>query len=256
MVIGHEKRSFLSHVTTVNIALVGLWLFLAIGQIGSEQSGFRNIGLMPSKAAKSSDVPSGLKRPTTREEMYEDLKTLVPERPTVVEIGVWRGANALNMYKSLKPGKLLLADLWADTPDPRYRATNEDLVRAKFANGISNKTVDVFKGRSLDAVKRLKPNSVDVLYLDTLHDYILARQEMVALHGFVAKSGYFCGHDFVQPLGKEDSFGVIAAVTDFALEEGWAFTHVSSEDITTKEASRPGPRSFCIRRIEGPSGLN
>jgi hypothetical protein len=176
--------------------------------------------------------------PADRAEMYKSLASLVRSKPVVVEIGVYRGVNAVNLLKIIRPGKLILADLWAETDDERYKSANEDIVKNLFAGEIRKAIVYVRKGPSLSTIAALATSSVDILYLDTTHDYLLTRRELPLAARVVSPTGFLCGHDFVQPVGKEFKYGVIAAVLEFALTADWRITHISQETH----------RSFCLQR--------
>ncbi len=182
---------------------------------------------------------SWLSTPRTRELMYEEVSKLVRSKPTVIEIGAWKGVNAAALLRALRPGKLILSDLWAETSDPRYKARNEDLVRKRFANEISAGIVKVRKGPSKEQIEMLEDRSIDFFYLDTTHKYELTRDELERAQRVIAPGGFLCGHNFVHD-GRAN-YGVIPAVVEFALEEKWSITHISRKKSST--------RSFCMRRM-------
>jgi hypothetical protein len=182
-------------------------------------------------------------QPLDRVEMYKMLKTKLPQSPYIVEIGVWQGNNSQDLWYQLTPSHLALCDLWANTKDDRYKDSNEGLVRERFRAEILKGQVTVRKGLSLDCVLSLPAKSVHMLYLDTVHDYELTKKELEQAGRIIAPAGYLCGHDFVQPMGREKSYGVIAAVIEFSLQNNWRLTHVSREQH----------RSFCLRRRSASS---
>lgn len=168
---------------------------------------------------------------SNRLEMYQSM----PKGGRVAEVGVWLGSNALDLYNILDPSLLVLVDPWLETADPRYQAKNMDIVIEKF----HGKSVDIKRGNASALAQSFARQSFRTLYLDTTHDYRHTLEEIHLLHPLLEGDGHLCGHDFGQPPTQGWSYGVIAAVMEFCLEEGWYLSHVTVD----------GPhRSFCIRQ--------
>lgn len=155
-----------------------------------------------------------------------------------MEVGVYKGENAAILLEQLKPKLLILSDLWAETPDVRFTSSNEQLVKERFSREMSLGLVEVRKGDSIEQLRAAKNNTVDLVYIDTTHAYALTLDELKNAERIVKETGFLCGHDFVQPQGKENSYGVMAAVMEFCLQRKWSITHLSMETH----------RSFCLRR--------
>lgn len=177
-----------------------------------------------------------VKQPLTREDMYSDVAQILPQHPIVVEIGVWKGSNALSLFQRTNPRLLILQDAWKDTRDPRFKASNENIVRELFSSRIASGKVKVMKGTSQETIQSLEDGSADLIYIDTTHTYELTRTELVLSQRALSPAGYLCGHDFFHRSG----FGVISAVVEFALDYNWTITHISRK--------QEGSRSFCMRR--------
>lgn len=173
-----------------------------------------------------------------RRTMYSKIRKLLPERPVVMEVGVHTGRNAAILLEQINPRLLILSDLWAETLDARFKSSNEQLVKNRFSKEIRMGLVDVRKGDSIEQIRSVKEKSVDLVYIDTTHAFTLTLRELQNAERIVKREGFLCGHDFVQPLGRENSYGVIAAVVEFCLQRNWSITHLSMEN----------PRSFCLRR--------
>lgn len=168
---------------------------------------------------------------SNRVEMYRSM----PKGGRVAEVGVWLGYNALDLYNILDPSLLVLVDPWVDTADPRYKTKNMDIVKEKFRG----KSVDIKRGNARTLTQSYEHQSFRTLYIDSSHDYRRTLEEIHLLHHLLEAEGHLCGHDFGQPAKKGWSYGVIAAVMEFCLEEGWYLSHVTVD----------GPhRSFCIKQ--------
>lgn len=161
---------------------------------------------------------------------------------TIAEVGVWRGGNSKRLWDAFHPEKMLLTDLWAETNDPRYKASNQQLVEKLFESQVASGAVQTHKGDSEKWMASLADGALDLMYLDTVHSYGRTRLEMDRVSRVISKRGYLCGHDFGHPDEKGGMvYGVIEAVMDFALTDGWELIAVSLD--------KPY-RSFCMERLQ------
>ena len=137
----------------------------------------------------------------------------------VVEIGVLRGDNALNILENLNVKKLYLIDPYEDYPDymkiTAYRGLNfskvEKQARAKLGK-FQDKIVWI-KKRSSDAVGDI-PNDIDFIYIDGNHAYEYVREDIHNYYPKVSRGGILAGHDIANLSVR----GVAKAFCEFVVE--------------------------------------
>lgn len=197
---------------------------------------------------QAQDQRSCLDRPAAliedRRKLYEYVKEcakidgLWPIN-TIAEVGVQLGGNAKVLWEVLEPPtKFHMIDLWGETSDSRFRASNEQLVKDKFAKQIEAGVAETHKMDSRTWMEQQPDNSLDMLYLDTQHTYVTTKTEIERTDRVMKEHSYLCGHDFGHPERK--SYGVIEAVVDFALYNNWQFIAFSLDNVPY--------RSFCMQR--------
>lgn len=128
------------------------------------------------------------------------------------EIGVASGINAKSILKELNVEKLYLIDVWDNYVKDGYRGPmkiNYNLTLKKFKN---DKRVEIIKDFSLNAVKNVKNNSLDFVYIDANHIYKYVYQDIESWFPKVKIGGIIAGHDVFN--GPE----VFEAVKDFCCE--------------------------------------
>ena len=116
-----------------------------------------------------------IKEYETHMEMYLSL----PKGGEGAEIGVCKGFNATLLWHILKPSKLYLCDIWEErSPDAYLIETPElgyddhsALVGKLFAEEIQDSKVELHKEYGGNFLYGLENDSLDWVYLDSLHDY-------------------------------------------------------------------------------------
>jgi hypothetical protein len=147
----------------------------------------------------------------TREELYEKY---LPKGAVAAELGVYRGMNAAQLYKITKPKKLYLCDDWSSNKE-RFC-----VVSAATANIPAIEIVVQF---DQDWLTTLPDDSLDWVYLDTLHTYEQTKLEFSLLRKKV--NTYIAGHDLVCTMvhnnhADEWSAGILRVILE-ELAEGW-----------------------------------
>lgn len=165
----------------------------------------------------------------------EDFKTEI----NFVEIGVAFGDYSEEILHRCKPKKLILIDAWQGE---RYEK-GLDNVKSKFTNEISDGKVEIKKGYSTDKLKEIENNTLDVVYIDTVHDYETTWNELLLCKDKVKASGYIAGHDYVKYNHMSKLYyGVYDAVNRFAVQYGYEFIYMTME--------QEGLHSFCLRKLQ------
>jgi predicted O-methyltransferase YrrM len=136
-----------------------------------------------------------------------------------VEVGVWKGHGVAYLAKSLKErgigeAKVIAVDLFDDVThytgtlyEQDARNLTEMFDRNMKSAGV-HKMVRKIKGNSWDVAKKVKDNSVDLVFIDAEHTYDSVTKDIKAYLPKVKKGGIISGHDALQ---KQ----VISAVYDF-----------------------------------------
>lgn len=134
------------------------------------------------------------------------------------EIGVDKGINAKSILNELNVKKLYLIDPWINYKEIRVNRpnilNNYKLVSKLFKN---DKRIKIIKDFSLNAVKNLKDNSLDFVYIDGNHSYKYVFQDINLWTPKVKKGGFISGHDII--LNK----GVSKAVKEFCFKRNINF---------------------------------
>lgn len=159
-----------------------------------------------------------IKEYETQMEMYLSL----PKGGVGAEIGVCKGFNATLLWHILKPSKLYLCDIWEErSPDAYLIETPElwyddhsALVGKLFAEEIQDSKVELHKEYGGNFLYGLENDSLDWVYLDSLHDYKTLEIEIENSLHKVKKGGIIMGHDYMSH-PQVWRTGVIRAVNDF-----------------------------------------
>lgn len=133
-------------------------------------------------------------------------------RHTIIEIGSWCGRSTRALADHC-PGMVYAIDLWAGTDGPeRYGHFSQEPVtreRAIFNDALadhikSGKIVpirmdSVTLRRGLGQAYVALPKYVDMLFLDSRHDYVTIFQELNIWATKLCQDGLLCGHDYGHP---------------------------------------------------------
>lgn len=167
-------------------------------------------------------------------------------KPKVMELGVLRGENALNMHKALAPELLVLVDswsmsaaeaycpfpelpVWVDSLDkyaPYYggsmheQATYDRLFeecQGRF-EGLPN--IHFIRSDTAGALKRIQPETgvekFELIYIDANHQYEYILHDLMTYQDMVADEGCMVLNDCCHShLGTRQNLGVLEAVTSF-----------------------------------------
>jgi len=148
-----------------------------------------------------------------------------------VEIGVYEGENALDMLRH-GVGFLYLVDPYRAhmnnsliTDEATFEVTQEEMDQAK-ADML--KRVEAYPGKtqlleffSEEAAQAFKDDSLDFVYIDSVHSYDEVKKDISFWYPKVRKGGVLGGHDYVTAApGRAGYLGLIRAVDEFVKEKG------------------------------------
>ena len=166
------------------------------------------------------------------------LLTHLPAGGTVAEIGVNEGDFSESILKICNPQKLILIDVWATK---RYHGGLYEKVKQRFSKELENKTVEIIRHLSFDAIQKCPDNYFDWVYVDTDHSYATTKRELELLIPKMKAGGIIAGHDYI--IGNWNAgvrYGVMEAVREFCLKHDWEMIYLTHELNTTP--------SFAIRK--------
>lgn len=139
----------------------------------------------------------------------------------IAELGVFQGDFSSSILEICEPSELYLVDLFHGTVESGDVNGNNiqkingekllDHVNLKF-NTHTN--VYIKKQCSVDFLKSINQDYLDVVYIDSSHQYEHTKQELNLSFEKVKKNGFICGHDY-SPAFE----GVIRAVNEFCQEK-------------------------------------
>lgn len=134
------------------------------------------------------------------------------------EIGVFKGANALDILNAISMKTLYLIDPYLEHSEQDRVRTTLDMRKAKIAMKKNLKRyedliMNVYK-TSEDAADDI-PNDLDFIYIDGSHFYEDVKKDIEIYYPKVKKGGIIGGDDYV---GRHQ--GVIQAVNEFVEENG------------------------------------
>lgn len=166
-----------------------------------------------------------------RIEFLQNISKQLPQNPICIEIGVYDGFFAKNIFNILSPSKLYLVDPWEigsdkNSPQEKYSgslshlhtaySTNKELknVEKIFNTEIQNGTIILKRGFSYDVIDEFADQYFDFIYIDATHIYESVKADLTMCLPKLKNTGLICGHDYI----NHDSFGVIKAVDEFILQ--------------------------------------
>lgn len=166
----------------------------------------------------------------TRIDMVRDL---IPQYATILEIGVFKGEFA-EVLMSRVPRTLYLVDMWAEGPMSSGDQDGNNVVQIPNATDlykqVSNRfrfdrTVKIHRSMSSEFLKLMKPDSLDVAYVDGDHSYEGVKADLEAVLPCIRKYGWIMGHDYEMNMEKAKyryDFGVKRAVDEFCAKYGYS----------------------------------
>jgi hypothetical protein len=158
----------------------------------------------------------------------EILKRLPDGPARMVELGVLRGSNPRNLLHQKKDLQYIGVDPWKklppEDPDSKGSALSFDCRQWPRIMGQAQKLLQPFDDRvklyrqtSMQAIRAIKPRSVDLVFIDACHSFPCVRDDL-HWENRIKPGGWICGHDYDNPGRK--GYGVNKAVDQFAKING------------------------------------
>lgn len=115
----------------------------------------------------------------------------------IAEIGVCEGHTAAEVLTDNKLEKYYMVDFWFDENVPK---------------SFTQPCIEIIKKRSMDALKQISDNSLDMVYIDARHEYKEVKEDMLHWYKKLKIGGVLVGHDFDHP--RHPKFGVKKAACE------------------------------------------
>jgi hypothetical protein len=137
---------------------------------------------------------------------------LLPIDSIGCELGVFEGNFSEILTASKKFKKLYLVDIFSGIASNFGKTYTDASVLEQY---VKNKfteysIVEIIKQDSLTFLQSLPNNSLNFIYIDTVHSYEQTMNELNESYRVIQNGGYICGHDYCEIFQ-----GVIDSVTDF-----------------------------------------
>lgn len=156
---------------------------------------------------------------STRETLYE----LFAEAGYTqgAEIGVNRGSNALQMFNRIPNLTLICVDPWR----------RNDRAFAKANRRLNGCNVIWKRMTGMEAVKDVKNESLDFVYIDGLHDFDNVIMDLIHWVPKVRAGGIVSGHDYFH----SEECHVPRAVDAYILAHGICNLHLTRDNLVLNE---------------------
>ncbi len=164
------------------------------------------------------------------ESFYATVAEWLPERATIVEIGVWQGRSAVYMAEKLKQlgksadfylvdsfdGGSILAEQTRNLSQPLRDIVVDHLTKA----GVADKVTGILEMQSVTAALHFGDQSIDFAFIDADHDYQNVCADIQAWWPKIKLGGVLAGHDY-----ESGWVGVAKAVDEIVTKHRLDFCH-------------------------------
>jgi len=164
-----------------------------------------------------------------------ELITIIEENDynSFLEVGVWQGDNLIPIAKKFPKVKCYGVDPYSGNSYENYYNNETPALRddnyfdslyqeiIKKSSKLSN--VDVIRASSTEAAVNFEDESLDVVFIDAMHDYQSCRNDILTWLPKVKQGGVLSGHDY-----SLSFFGVVEAVNELL-----GYDHVAIKSDST-----------------------
>lgn len=172
-----------------------------------------------------------------------DLVKQLPPGSIGAEIGVCKGHFSIQILNETSVAKLYLVDAWRARPDyvdPLWDADHEaNLAECKRVLAGHADRWEIVRGDSWDVATRGPLPKLDFIYVDADHSRLGCFRDLLAWSRRLKPTGVILGHDYTDcEQAMMWNFGVIEAVKDFCVLEGWEMTKITTEEFASYQLER------------------
>jgi hypothetical protein len=168
-------------------------------------------------------------------ETRNDLIEKLPKNINIVELGVFKGEFAEELYNRMSPKHLTLVDIWEGSygsgdKDGNNHITidNMELVYKGLVEKYSNvDNVDVVRSTSTAFLESQEDNSLDMVYVDADHSYEAVLSDLKLSFQKIKVGGILAGHDYII------NTQIAAAVDHFCYSYGQRIVAITRDGCPT-----------------------
>lgn len=148
------------------------------------------------------------------------IRDHLPKGGVVAEIGSLRGANAHTILQGADPSELHLIDR-------DFGLLDRELLRPGLEAGV----VHLHESDSASGLAAFPDEHFDWIYIDGDHSYGGVRRDIEQATRKVKRDGLLVFNDYIlfSHLELLGTYGVVHAVNELCLEEGWEFRFLALE---------------------------
>ena len=145
------------------------------------------------------------------------LRTCLPMRGVVAEVGTDHGDFAQMILKYSSPSELHIIDI-----------TLANFRRGAFASAMDQGTVRLYESDSVDAMRRFPDGYFDWIYIDANHSYDAVKRDIDEAKSKIKEQGLLVFNDYIFWSHREFMpYGVVQAVNEFCLAEDWELLYLA-----------------------------
>jgi hypothetical protein len=134
-----------------------------------------------------------------------DLLDHLPKGLRIVELGVFRGEFANEIYSRMNPKELYLVDIWEGSSGSGDKDGNNHItidnmehvyydLREKYKKSFN---VQVIRKNTTNFLNSCADNSFDMIYVDADHSYNAVTSDLELSFNKLQNTGILCGHDYI-----------------------------------------------------------
>lgn len=143
---------------------------------------------------------------------------------SVAEVGVFTGnltSRVLSSCEGIEEYHCI--DPWKPYPESYDREPREEELTEEYWNNIYQRVVGISKKyscvkihrcSSLEGIERFDNGSLDIVYIDAIHDYENGKADLEGWRPKIKDGGFLCGHDYAPRFR-----GLIEAIDEFCGRE-------------------------------------
>lgn len=156
------------------------------------------------------------------------LLSRLPAGGVVAEVGVAEGLFSRQILEYARPKTLHLIDMWS-AARPGYDDAEYVKLRLFFSAPEFTGRVIMHRGISWEEIAKLPEGSLDWIYVDAGHIYEDVRRDLAAAMRAIKADGFIAGHDYVRWSSPNGRFGVVEAVNELCINDGFVFRYLTLE---------------------------
>lgn len=173
-----------------------------------------------------------------RRQWLSEVKNILGEVDTAIEVGVWLANYSVNICDTLSPKKFYGIDPYVsydNAPGMNKGYENTQALEETYQKACARlpSYATLIRDFSVNAAEQFENESIDFVYIDGDHNYESVSADIEAWYPKIKSGGIISGHDYIEKNVKRDIiFGIIPAVTEFCQKYNKQISLTSEEYAT------------------------